>query len=144
MSLVSQIAHSVYVFVRLADPNSVLDTAAQVIFGLTCAFGISFVILLQTMKGNKKVAFQYLFVEFFINIVYYRTYEVFGGGISITDAVIQTAFAFIMPYTISQYSDLMLDVGKEEDKLQQKLSEKVNKKTKMKVGGKQYDVEFID
>jgi hypothetical protein len=123
LSLISQLSHSVFAYVKLSVPVSNVELFFYILTGTTFALGVSLNILIQTLKGNIQKAYLYLFFEFLINLIYYRTYEVIFENPVI--AVVQILFAFIMPYTIASYSDL-IRANKEEEIKTDKLFEKQN------------------
>lgn len=121
LSLISQLSHSVFAYVKLSIPSSNLELFFYTLTGITFALGVSLNILIQTLKGNTNKAYLYLFFEFLINLIYYKTYEVVFTEPVI--AVVQVLFAFIMPYTIASYSDLIRK-NEEDEIAKRKLEEK--------------------
>lgn len=112
-SLIPQLFHSVMAFVGLSTPGSIYIQILVVVSGIFFALGVSLSILVQTLKGNQRMAYVYLFIELLINLVYYETY----AKESIVLIVVQVLFALIMPVTIASYSHLMEQVNKEEEKV---------------------------
>jgi hypothetical protein len=77
------------------------------------SLALSLSILVFTIRGRRKLAIFYLLVEMFINIIYYRLYELEN-----TYVLMSTIFlALIIPVTIFSYSHEILEPsGKVEDK----------------------------
>lgn len=130
LSLISQLTHSVYAYVNLSHNETIWWTVFYIIVGLTFALGVSFSILILTLKGNKNKAYIYLGFEFLINLIYYRTYEVVLNEPVI--AIVQILFAFIMPYTIASYSEMIGEINtNEKEELQIKLKQQSEQNQKL-------------
>jgi hypothetical protein len=99
LSLSTQLWHSVTAFVELEKNGPELLKYA---FGLAFAFSNSFAILMFTLRGSK-IAYFFLAVEIFINIIHYKVMDLdFRENLSF---YISTLFmSIIVPVTISQYS----------------------------------------
>jgi hypothetical protein len=138
LSLVSQLSHSVYAYVNLSLHEVWYETLFQVVIGLTFALGVSFAILINTINGNKQKAYIYLFIEFLINLIYYKAYLLSGGWILL---ITQSLFAFIMPYTISSYSELIEKDKLEEEKNKEDL-DKENKNLLEKFDSLEKEINF--
>ena len=125
-SLVPQLFHSVMAFVGLSTYTDSLSIQILVVMsGVFFALGVSLSILVQTLRGNQKMAYVYLFIELLINLVYYETYSKESWVL----IVIQGLFALIMPITIASYSNLMGEVRNtiDKDELQEKLDKQYDK-----------------
>lgn len=112
LSLVSQLAHSVIAYLSLAGSYQGMSLLLYIPVALCFSLGVSFSILILTLRGDTKKAYIYLGFEFLINLVFYKTYLVIME--SPVQAVVQILFGFIMPYTISCYSDIVKKIKEQE------------------------------
>lgn len=97
-SLVTQLWHSVNAFVKLEVDGH--PDYWNYVFGVLFAVSTSFAILLFTVRGRARLAYFFLAVEVFINVIHYDIMNLPLGPI-----MASTAFmCFIVPVTIAVYS----------------------------------------
>src|SRR5690606_25864560 len=97
-SLATQLWHSVNAFVKLEVDGH--PDYWNYVFGVLFAVSTSFAILLFTVRGRARLAYFFLAVEVFINVIHYDLMNLPLGPI-----MASTAFmCFIVPVTIAVYS----------------------------------------
>lgn len=98
MSLTPQLWHSINAFVHLDQGGA--DNVWNYVFGVLFSLSTSFAILLFTVRGRRNVAYFFLAVEVFINIIHYGLL-----GMSFGMLFFSTLFmCLIVPITIAAYS----------------------------------------
>lgn len=98
MSLSTQLWHSVNAFVHLDKGGA--DNYWNYLFGILFSVSTSFAILLFTVRGRKNLAYFFLVVEVFINVIHYNLLSM-----EMSTAFFATLFmCLIVPVTISVYS----------------------------------------
>lgn len=103
MSLITQLWHSIQAFVHLEIKGT--NEVLAYIFGIFFAVSTSFAILIFTIRGSRKLAYFFLAVEVFVNIIHY-------GVMGMIDPMILFPTIFmclIVPVTISVYSAAIND-----------------------------------
>jgi hypothetical protein len=115
LGLITQLSHSIAAYVILAKEDVLwLNITTGILFSLALSFGI----IIFTLRGRKNLAYFYLTVEVFINIIYYRLYEIQSPYI-----LGSTIFlSLILPITIASYSH---EIAKENGFIE---GEKLDKK----------------
>lgn len=118
LSLVSQLWHSVKAFVNLEVNGD--QNVWNYLLGIFFAVSTSFAILMFTVRGRRNLAYFFLAVEVFINVIHYQVM-----GMNGTALLIATIFmCIIVPVTISVYSaEVDLD---EVDRLKKEPEELAN------------------
>lgn len=107
-SLSTQLWHSVRAFVHLDVGGS--DNYWNYLFGIMFSLSTSFAILVFTVRGRKNLAYFFLVVEVFINVIHYGVI-----GMDLGPIMISTVFmCLIVPITISVYSS-EIDVNEMEE-----------------------------
>jgi hypothetical protein len=110
MSLSTQIWHSVTAFVALDKGGA--DNYWNYLFGILFSVSTSFAILLFTVRGRRNLAYFFLAVEVFINIIHYSVLDM-----GVSTILFSTIFmCLIVPVTISVYS-AEIDPILEEEKI---------------------------
>jgi len=97
LSLITQLWHSVEAFANLSVGQNVY---LNYTLGIFFAISTSFAILVFTIRGRMKIAYFYLAVEVFINVMYYRLND-YEGYYSLISLLF---LCLIVPVTISIYS----------------------------------------
>jgi hypothetical protein len=116
MSLTTQLWHSVKAFVMLDVGGP--DNKWNYLFGIMFSISTSFAILLFTVRGRKNLAYFFLVVEVFINVIHYGVMD----GMENNAVLYSTLFmCIIVPVTIAVYAAEI----KDEDVIEQPVSRNV-------------------
>lgn len=111
MSLATQLWHSVTAFVKLDVGGE--GNKWNYLFGILFSLSTSFAILLFTVRGKKGIAYFFLAVEVFINVIHYSVIGMEAGPL-----LWSTMFmCAIVPITIAVYSDAVNEVPDDTDHL---------------------------
>lgn len=127
-ALLTQLSHSIIAYASLAKEKALWF---NYLFGVMFSLALSLSILLFTLRGRKRLAVFYLLVEMFINIIYYRLYELEN-----TYVLFSTIFlALIIPVTIFSYSH---EVFTDETVLEKEITMEIGDK----IGEREYKVKL--
>lgn len=97
-SLVTQLWHSVNAFVKLEVDGQ--NSSWNYLFGVLFAVSTSFAILLFTVRGRTSLAYFFLAVEVFVNVIHYNLMSMPWGSLFASTAFM----CIIVPITIAVYS----------------------------------------